>query len=478
VKIDINKHRDSLPKSFKISVDAAEFWETHDLTDFDGVLEAVHFEVDIQERIFIHIMENEENQDFGAMLAAFEAEQGTVGKDPEVGEKVTGTVLSVGPDMVFVDLGAKSEGMIPAAELRDDDGDITVIAGDTVEALVSGQDADSGCLILRVKAGKGEAAPAELKNAYEHRIPVEGRVSGVNKGGLEVEVAGIRAFCPVSQIADTFVEDPNEFLGQRLTFRITRYEEDPRGRRPNIVLSRRALLAEESERRREEAREHLAPGKRMIGKVTSLASYGAFIDLGGIEGLLHVSEISHRRLEHPNEVLTVGQELEVEILKIEEAPARKDGGKGDRISLSRKTLEQDPWHEAVTRFPAGTVTRGEIVRLQPFGAFVRLAPGVDGLVHISELGADRRVTHPKEVVEVGQSVEVRVLKVEPETKRIALSMAAAARVEEEAMLEEYLDSDDVGPEIERAKREKSGQTGPGFGAMADFFKKADLDSES
>jgi small subunit ribosomal protein S1 len=203
------------------------------------------------------------------------------------------------------------------------------------------------------------------------------------------------------------------FVGQRLTFRVTRYE----GR--NLVLSRRALLDEEKEKRAAETRKNLVPGAVIRGKVVGFKPFGAFVDLGGIEGMLHISELGFTRVEKPEDVLQLGQELDVAILKVE------PGEKGERISLSLKALANDPWVDTTATLREGSRVKGTVTRLQPFGAFVEIAPGVEGLVHISELGAGRRINHPKEVVSVGQQVEASVLAVDREKRRLSLSMAAS-----------------------------------------------------
>ena len=231
----------------------------------------------------------------------------------------------------------------------------------------------------------------------------------VVKGGLSVDVAGVRGFCPASQIDLRFVDDLSIYVGQRLTFRITRYE--PR----NLVLSRRVLLEEDNEKRATETRKHLVPGAVIRGRVVGFKPFGAFVDIGGIEGMLHVSELGYARVDKPEDVLRLGQELEVAILKVE----------GDRVSLSLKSLGDDPWNAAIAKLAEGSRVKGTITRLQPFGAFVELEPGVEGLVHISELGAGRRINHPKEVVSVGQQVEATVLAIDPERRRLSLSLTSS-----------------------------------------------------
>ncbi|MFP5287413.1 MAG: 30S ribosomal protein S1 [Thermoanaerobaculia bacterium] len=291
--------------------------------------------------------QTENEKDFAQALAEFEQQGGEKREDPPVGAKVSGKILSIGEESAFVDLGTKSEALIETAQLKDAEGNLTVNVGDTVDATVTAADPETGTLMLRRQAaasggGKGRGnknpeAEAEIKMAWQHGIPVEGVVSGINKGGAEVQVRGMRAFCPLSQLDLRYVEDPAQFVGQRLTFKVTQFEE---GRtRPNIVLSRRAILEEEQKSRAAEARSRIQVGSVVRGKVTSLASYGAFVDLGGLEGMLHVSEIGYSRLAHPKEVLNVGDEVEVQVIKIEKG---KDEKKPERISLSRRSLEKDP----------------------------------------------------------------------------------------------------------------------------------------
>lgn len=404
-------------------------------------------------------------RDFGDILAEFEKQQAETGagKDPKPGDRVSGRVLSIGDEAVFVDVGAKSDGMVALAELVDEEGEATIAVGDTLEAMVSGHDEASGCLLLRVKAGSSaglgaggtEIAIEEISQAHEHGLPVEGVVAETIKGGVEVNVSGLRAFCPISQLDLRYVEDAAAYVGRRLTFRVTRFEPTGRGGRPNVVLSRRSILEEEQKRRQEEALAKLAAGSVVRGTVTSVTSYGAFVDLGGVEGLLHVSEMAHDRVEDPHEVVTEGEELEVKVQAIEE----KDGQR--RISLSRKALDADPWEDAARRYPEGATVGGRVTRLEAYGAFVRLAPGLEGLVHVSELATGRRIAHPREVVELGQDVEVKVLSVDPEKRRISLSLSAAkvaARDAAEAEIkQEYAE-----------RREGEG----GFGSLAAAFQKA------
>jgi small subunit ribosomal protein S1 len=360
-----------------------------------------------------------DNEDFAALFNEFEQQQAAATRrEPKVGDKVRGKVLSIQGESVFVDLGTKTEGVVDRSELLGEDGELTVAVGDSLETLVSGKDPDSGVFLLGHQQARRLHGIEELRRAYEEGSPVEGHVSGTTKGGLEVEMSGARAFCPASQADIRFVEDLQEFVGQRLAFRITKFEG---GRHPNLVLSRRALLEEEQRQQAEQTRARLEVGAVLPGRVSSLKDFGAFIDLGGIEGMVHVSELSFGRVKHPQEVLSVGQSVEVAVLRIEKSDNPRQG---ERIALSLRALEKDPWQDVPSQFPVGTRVRGTVSRLQPFGAFVELAPGVDGLVHISELGAGKRVNHPSEVLVEGQEVEATVLGVDPEKKRISLSLSA------------------------------------------------------
>jgi len=357
----------------------------------------------------------DDTEDFGALLAEFEKEspQTPRGKrDPKIGDTVKGRVVTIGHDAVFIDLGAKAEGMIDIIELRDEGGKLRVAVGDTVEGRVVETAGKAGCIVLHT-LGPGHVAKAELEQAFSLGLPVEGMVTGVNKGGVEVTVAGVRGFCPISQLDVRHVEDAAAYVGRRLGFKITRYETK------NLVLSRRALLEEDQRRAAVATREKLVPGAILRGKVSSLKDYGAFIDLGGIEGMVHVSELGFARVTHPKDVLSVGQEVEVAVLRIERSD---DPKKPEKVALSLKSLEKDPWGDAVERFPEGSRIAGTVARVEPFGAFVEIAPGVEGLIHVSEMG--RRVSHPREAVKSGQAVQVRVLGVDKDKRRISLSLAS------------------------------------------------------
>ena len=358
-----------------------------------------------------------EHEDFEALLGQFERQHATKAKrPPQVGDRVHGTVASIGREHVYVNLGIKSDAIIDIQEVTDADGNLTLSVGDPVDMAISAIDADSGTLLLGSKHGRRLHGAAGLEQAYEQHLPVEGHVTGVTKGGLEVDIAGVRAFCPASQASNQFVEDLSSYVGQRLAFRITKFEG---GKHTNLVVSRRELLEEERRAKAIELRAKVIPGANLPGVVTSLQTYGAFIDLGGVEGMVHISEIAFERVRHPSDVLSVGQQVEVAVLRVDETGNPKQPQK---IALSLRALSKNPWTDADRQFPAGTRVKGKVTRVQPFGAFVELAPGIEGLVHISELGAGRRVTHPNEVLNAGDEVEATVLGVDLDKRRISLSL--------------------------------------------------------
>jgi small subunit ribosomal protein S1 len=394
-------------------------------------------------------------QDFASILEAFEKQQSgkekppTAAAAPKVGDRVSARIVGFGEESAFVDLGRKAEGVVALSELTDDEGQRTVAVGDTLEGVVASVADD--VVTIKVRAGRGAAAPEELRQAHAHGLPVEGVVGAVVKGGVEVTVSGLRAFCPVSQIDLRYVEDPAVYIGQRLTFRITGVEEG-RGW-PILVLSRRVLLEEEAAAKAAEARKRIEVGKVVRGRVTSLTTYGAFVDLGGIEGMIHVSELGHGRVADPKDVLQIGDEVEVQVKAI-----GPDAKGREKISLSRRALTKDPWNDEAAKLAAGTRRTGRVARLETFGAFVELAPGVDGLLHVSELAelGKREIRHPRDVLKVGQPIEVTILSIAPETRRIALALARAGADEE------------GGAAATAALAAGAG----GFGAMGDFLARA------
>ena len=349
--------------------------------------------------------------DFAALLGDAPMELRRV----QVGEEVTAPVVGLTPQGAFVDLGGKTEGFIEAHELQRD-GEWTVAIGDTVRAWVV--KTRGGVVQLSHSLDRdGGAGYDVLEAAHAEGMPVEGRVLEVNKGGYVVEVAGVRAFCPFSQIDLGTTEDPQVHVGALYPFSIERVEGSGR----DVLVSRAAWLRRERERSVAALMERLQEGDSVEGVVTRLASFGAFVELApGVEGLAHVSELGHTRVEDPAAVLRVGERVRVKVLRLE------PGERADRprISLSLRALQEDPWDAWLATVAVGGTVRGEVVRLESFGAFVELAPGVEGLVHISELAQGRRIRHPKEAVEVGQHVELQIQELDPLRRRVGLSLRA------------------------------------------------------
>ena len=333
-----------------------------------------------------------------------------------IGDTVRGKVVSIGPEVTVVELAGGGEGTLETLELRDPEGALIAKEGETIEARVVALGEKQGFVSLRrgTIAGRGREA---LGEAATTGVPVEGLITGVNKGGFEVDVGGVRGFCPLSQLELRPVADPAAYVGQRLSFRVSRYEEDRRG--ANLVLSRRALLEEEARARAVETQGKLVLGAVLPGVVTALKDFGAFVDVGGIEGLLPASEISFSRATRPSDVLAVGQSITVKVARIEK---RDDPQRPLQISFSIKALDRDPWTEVAATLRPGSVTQGKVVRLEQFGAFVELAPGVEGLLHVSELGAKRPVRHAREAVKPGDTLTVTVLAVDEERRRISLAL--------------------------------------------------------
>lgn len=348
----------------------------------------------------------------------FERSQKDAGR-LEPGAKVEATVLQIAKDWVFLDTGRKGEGILDIKELLDADGNVSVKVGDKVTAWFVSSRNNEMRFTTKVGGGGHSAGNAQLEEAYAAGIPVQGVVEKEVKGGFEVKVAGSRAFCPFSQIALRRVEDTAALVGKQMSFKITEYSEKGR----NIVISHRALLEEEQQQQKDALKETLKVGDRVKGTISSLRDFGAFVSIGAVEGLLPVSEVAWARVNHVSDVLSVGQEVEVVVKGI-------DWDK-NRISFSLKDTLADPWEEAASAFPEGSYQTGKVARLTPFGAFVTLTSGVDGLIHISKLGAGKRIQHPKDVLSEGQEVEVKVEAVDREAKKISLALASVSRAAEE-----------------------------------------------
>jgi small subunit ribosomal protein S1 len=333
-------------------------------------------------------------------------------REVKVGDRVKGKIVSLGEDSAFIEFGGRAEGALPITTLQDAEGNLTKKVGDSIDATVT---AVEGQITLAFVVKKIDQNLQVLIEAQKSGVPVEGKVKGTNSGGFEIMLGGVRGFCPFSQMDLGPVGDGTQYVGQAMQFKVLDVAE--KGRR--VVLSRKALLKGERANKADEVRTALAPGQEFEGAVTRLLPFGAFVDIGGIQGLVHVSEISHKRVGDPSEALAVGQKVKVRVLKLEHLGE----GKKERISLSIKAAEPDPWSTLETRLHEGDLVKGPVLRVMDFGAFVEIFPGIDGLVHVSQL-ARRRVVHPRDVVVVGQEVEASVTRIDPAAKRISLSMAA------------------------------------------------------
>jgi len=369
-------------------------------------------------------VEEEANEESFAELFEQSAKQSTW---LEPGQKVTARVLKANTEWIFIDTGQKGEGVVDSKEFLDLDGNVTVKEGDSIAAYFLSSSHGEMRFTTRL-GGSGASGSAQLEDAWRSGVPVEGVVEKEIKGGYEIKLGGTaRAFCPFSQIALRRVDNAESLIGTRLAFRISDYAENGR----NIVVSRRALLEEEQRRLREEAQSAISVGMTVAGTVTSLQDFGAFVDIGGLEGLIPISEIGWSRINDVRDVLNIGQQVQVVIKTIDREK--------ERISLSLKDTLADPWDQVLERFPEGSFHTGSVSRLAPFGAFVTLGDGVDGLIHISKLGAGKRINNPREVLKEGEAVEVRIEAVNRTEHRISLALAGVARAaeEEEATLSEY-----------------------------------------
>lgn len=391
------------------------------------------------------MIEETEDADDGSFAELFKQsdEKGRSWLEP--GQKLTGKVLKIGNEWIFMDTGQKGEGVIERKEFLDIDGNLTVKEGDTISAYFLSS--SHGEMRFTTRLGGSASGSTQLEQAWQAGVPVEGVVEKEIKGGYEIKLGGTaRAFCPYSQIALRRVENPEALIGTRLTFRISEYAENGR----NIIVSRRALLEEEQQRLKEEAQAGISVGMTVTGTVISLQDYGAFVDIGGLDGLLPISEIGWSRVKDVREVLSVGQQLQVVVKSID--------SEKDRISLSIKDTLADPWDQVAERYPEGSFHTGTVARLDTFGAFVTLSDGVDGLLHISKLGAGKRINHPREVVKEGEQIEVKIESIDLGNRRISLAPAGPARAaaEEEATMTEFRRQSDDAPK--------------GMGTLADMLR--------
>lgn len=353
---------------------------------------------------------SEENKSFGSML-----DQQMAGMSTTIptGSKVTGKIISISKKTTFVNLGVQCDGYLDTQDLYNNKGELKYKVGDEIVATNMGWTDEGYKLAVKVSKDLTDEAVAQ---AFEAKLPIEGTVFEERKGGFGVKIASATGFCPYSQIDGRGIKkEAAEYLNKSFMFLVQEYGEEGR----NLVVSRRALVDAEAEQAKQRLKDSLKVGDVLMGTVTKVMDFGAFVDLGGIEGMVHVSEMGWKRVEKPIDAVKEGDEVRVKILNIEWADGER---KHDRLSLSIKQAMDDPWAAVETdaSYAEGAKRHGKVTRLAPFGAFIELAPGIEGLAHISQLGAEKRVEHPSEVLSEGQEVDVTILGVDLEKRRIAL----------------------------------------------------------
>ena len=351
-----------------------------------------------------------EGSDIGESFAAL-FEQRVESDFAREGEIIAGTVVQVGRDSVVVDIGGKSEGVIPLREFADATGQITVKAGDKVDVYIESRENDDGLVTLSKEKADKMKVWDEISNACEADELIEGTISQRVKGGLSVTIrGGVKAFLPGSQVDLRPIRNLDKLIGQTYKFKVIKFNK----KRGNIVLSRRVLLERERDEMKQKTLETLTEGMTVKGTIKNITEYGAFVDLGGIDGLLHITDMSWGRVNHPNEVFNVGDEVTVKVLKY--------NPETERVSLGLKQTQEDPWNHAEEAYPAGKKVRGKVMSITDYGAFVELEPGVEGLIHVSEMSWTKKVKHPSKLLDVAQDIECQVLEVDARAKRISLGL--------------------------------------------------------
>lgn len=330
-------------------------------------------------------------------------------RDFRVGDIVKGRVVEVQTDYVLVDINYKSEGLIPISEFRVVEGQRNIEVGQEVEVYIDRVENENGMVVLSKDKADMLRAWNDISRAAENEEVIEGTIIAKVKGGLSVDI-GVKAFLPGSQIDLRPVRNMDIYIGKRYKFKVIKFNK----KRGNIVLSRRALLEEERENLRSQTLDAMKEGSIVRGVVKNITDYGAFIDLGGMDGLLHITDMSWGRVKHPSELVQVGDEIEVKVLKFD--------NEKERVSLGMKQLKPDPWDRVVTEFTVGKKTKGKVVSLADYGAFIELAEGIEGLIHVSEMSWTKRVKHPSQLVKAGDEVDVQVLEVDSTNRRISLGM--------------------------------------------------------
>jgi small subunit ribosomal protein S1 len=367
--------------------------------------------------------------------ALFEAslEGGDLGRE---GEIVTGVVVQVGRDSVVVDIGGKSEGVIARNEFAGPSGQVNVKAGDKVDVYIESRENDDGLVTLSKEKADKMKVWDEISSACERDELIEGTISQRVKGGLSVTIrGGVKAFLPGSQVDLRPIRNLDKLIGQTYQFKVIKFNK----KRGNIVLSRRVLLEKERDEMKAKTLETLQEGMTVKGTIKNITEYGAFVDLGGIDGLLHITDMSWGRVNHPSEVFQVGDEVMVKVLKY--------NAETERVSLGLKQTQEDPWNHAEEAYPPGKRVRGKIMSVTDYGAFVELEPGVEGLIHVSEMSWTKKVKHPSKVVEPGQEIECQVLEVDAKAKRISLGLKQLEPDPWTLFTEKYRPGDKVGGKV-------------------------------
>jgi small subunit ribosomal protein S1 len=355
-------------------------------------------------------MENETPEENFAEL--FEKYSGGMSEDVQIGDKIKGRIISITKDTVFMDTGTKIDGAVEMAELMDEDGKCPYVLGDELELYVTVV-TESEIILSRAISGIG--GMNQLRDAYSQKIPVEGKVASTCKGGFNVEILQKRAFCPVSQMDMAHINAPEDYVGRSFSFLITRFEENGR----NIVVSRRELLKQLQDAEQKQVYDKLTIDSEWDGRVTRLMPFGAFVDLGyGVEGMVHISELGWSRVETPQEVVQVGDTLRVKVIGLKPA----EGKDRAKIGLSAKQVQGNPWDSLEGKFTVGDIVEGKVTRCAKFGAFVEIAPGIEGLVHISEMSYERRILNPEDVVKPNDKVSVSIKELDLKKRRISLSI--------------------------------------------------------
>ena len=351
------------------------------------------------------------------------------------GSIVKGTVVSIDKDIVLVDAGLKSESAIPADQFKNAEGELEIAIGDEVDVALDAVEDGFGETILSREKAKRHEAWVELEKAYEDKVTIKGVINGKVKGGFTVEVNSVRAFLPGSLVDVRPVRDTTHLEGKELEFKVIKLD----AKRNNVVVSRRAVIEAESSAERETLLANLEEGHEIKGIVKNLTDYGAFVDLGGVDGLLHITDMAWKRVKHPSEIVNVGDEINVKVLKFDKEK--------QRVSLGMKQMGNDPWQEIASRYPEGTKINGQVTNLTDYGCFVEIEDGVEGLVHVSEMDWTNKNIHPSKVVNLGDTVDVMVLEIDEERRRISLGLKQCIANPWETFAESHEKGDKVSGKI-------------------------------